>query len=215
MSPPLPSEIPIFPLTGALLLPTGKLPLNVFEPRYRAMVEDALKGDRIVGMIQPREVEAEARAADPPVYSIGCAGRMTLFHETKDRRYEIVLDGISRFEIDHELPGRRGYRMVQVRWDRFDGDLLPSQPFDSKLRDQLIAALERFLGNRGSSPKNTGIAELSGAELVGAIAMACPFHPIEKQALLEAVGPEEQAKLLAGLLEMALLGGETSVISRQ
>lgn len=212
---PLPSEIPIFPLTGALLLPSGRLPLNVFEPRYRAMVEDALKGDRLIGMVQPRDVEAEARTLEPPVYSVGCAGRMTLFHETKDRRFEIVLDGISRFEIDHELAGRRGYRMVQVRWDRFGVDLLPSQPFDPKLRDQLIATLERFLGNRGASPKNTGITELSGTELVGAIAMACPFHPIEKQALLEAVSPEEQAKLLAGLLDMALLGGETSVISRQ
>ena len=117
----LPEIVPIFPLTGVLLLPRGKLPLNVFEPRYLAMTEDALSGNRMIGIIQPSD--PLSRASVPPVYPIGCAGRITSFSETDDGRYLITLTGVCRFETVRELPIVRGYRRVDVSWERFAADL--------------------------------------------------------------------------------------------
>jgi hypothetical protein len=214
----LPTRIPIFPLTGALLLPVGRLPLNIFEPRYVAMVEDAIKGDRIIGMIQPQEPDAEARVEEPPVYGVGCAGRITTFRETRDDRFEIVLDGISRFEIVREVEGGRGYRMAEVRWQNFAADLTEEtaeETFNSPVREKLLGALEKFLTGRGASLNGTGIAELPDRELVAAIAMSCPFAPSEKQALLEAEGPADRAECLVSLLEMAAFEGEGRRLPRQ
>jgi len=203
----LPHEIPIFPLTGALLLPGGRLPLNIFEPRYLAMVEDAVKGARIIGMVQPQEPDAESRVDEPDLYRIGCAGRITTLRETQDGRFEIVLDGFSRFEILREVEHGQDYRVAEVRFDPFARDLegleSEDEAFDAAARAKLLIALERFLSGRGTSMNGTGIAELPAGELVAAIAMSCPFHPSEKQALLEASGARERAEILGSLLEMA------------
>lgn len=202
----LPAEIPIFPLTGALLLPSGRLPLNIFEPRYVAMVEDALKGPRLIGMVQPEDENAEARMQDPSVYRVGCAGRITLFRETRDRRFEIVLDGVSRFEIANQSETASGYRVAEVAWERFAADLdadIDTAVLEAAERDKLVSALERFLAARSANLKGTGIAELPDRELIAAIAMSCPFHPSEKQALLEADSASDSAALLFSLLEMA------------
>src|SRR5713226_2255989 len=117
----LPDILPIFPLTGVLLLPRGRLPLNIFEPRYLAMVSDALTYPRLVGMVQPREGHGDS--GDPPVYATGCAGRITGFGELDEGRYQITLTGVARFAIVEELPLSKGYRPVRVDWSRFKGDL--------------------------------------------------------------------------------------------
>ena len=189
----LPETLPIFPLTGALLMPQGRLPLFIFEPRYLAMVEDAIKGDRLIGMVQPVEADAEERQHEPPVHATGCAGRITQFKETPDNKFEIVLEGVSRFDIENELEGRNGYRVVAANWERFT---------------------DKFLAQRGVVPDDGAIDALTGAELVAAIAMACPFHAIEKQAVLESQGISDRAKLLTTLLDMAA-HGDGNHISRQ
>lgn len=214
----LPDDIPIFPLTGALLLPLGRLPLNIFEPRYLAMVEDALKGSRLIGMVQPEEAHAEARMQDPPIYKIGCAGRITLFRESRDRRYEIVLDGVSRFEIAGESETASGYRRARVKWDRFAADLdadIDAAVLEATERARLVSALERFLAARSANLKGTGIADLPDRELIAAIAMSCPFYPSEKQALLQAERASDSASLLLSLLEMAAFDNDGGRISRQ
>lgn len=210
----LPAEIPIFPLTGALLMPQGRLPLYIFEPRYLAMVEDVIRGDRLIGMVQPVEADAEERQHEPPVHATGCAGRITQFKETPDRRFEIVLEGFSRFDITSELEGRNGYRVVLANWDRFEEDRSGDESLDGALRSKLLQSLDRFLAARGVVPDEGAIGELNGAELVAAIAMACPFHAIEKQAVLESEAVSARAELLTTLLDMAA-HGDGNNISRQ
>jgi Lon protease-like protein len=161
----LPAVIPIFPLTDALLLPGGRLPLNIFEPRYVAMTADALAGDRIIGMVQPLDPDAETRDREPEVYATGCAGRITGFEESEDDRFEIDLTGLCRFEIARELPGVRGYRQVVARWDRFAGDLDDEDP-GSIARGPLITALTEFLTPRGVETDWEAIDDLADAELV-------------------------------------------------
>src|SRR5437868_4727955 len=122
----LPAILPIFPLSGVLLLPRGRLPLNIFEPRYLAMTRDALAPPRLIGMIQPLNAEGERDAdASPPLYGLGCAGRVISFSEVEDGRFLLTLTGVARFEVESELPMRSGYRRVAANWDRFKGDLAP------------------------------------------------------------------------------------------
>jgi Lon protease-like protein len=210
----LPAVIPIFPLTDALLLPGGRLPLNIFEPRYVAMTADALAGDRIIGMVQPLEPDAETRDREPEVYATGCAGRITGFEESEDDRFEIDLTGLCRFEIARELPGVRGYRQVVARWDRFAGDLDDEDP-GSIARGPLITALTEFLTPRGVETDWEAIDDLADAELVTWLAMFCPFRPSEKQALLECPNLAERARLLATLMEMAAHEGGYDELPRQ
>jgi Lon protease-like protein len=212
--PDLPEAIPIFPLTGALLLPQGVLPLNIFEPRYLNMIEDALGADRMIGMVQPADAGAEGRVESPTVYPVGCAGRITAFRETGDGRYEIVLTGVARFEIAREIEGRRGYRRVVPRWERFLRDL----DADSTLglqRAPLVDALRTLAGRRGLGAEWAPLTELPNRELVNWIAMAVPFHPSEKQALLECADFAERGRLLTTLLEMAAHEGGARGPSRQ
>jgi hypothetical protein len=197
--------IPIFPLTGALLLPRGLLPLNIFEPRYLAMVDDALGSDRLIGMVQPVEGRASERV--PPVYETGCAGRISSFEETDDGRYLITLTGICRFRVGEELPTLRGYRRVKADWDPFRGD--PNDcacgDFD---RPRLLDRLAVFFERQGITANWDAIKEASDERLVTSLAMVCPFEPSEKQALLEAPTLTDRAKLITTLVEMAVLGGE-------
>ena len=195
----LPAVIPIFPLTGVLLLPRGRLPLNIFEPRYLAMVSDALTYPRLIGMVQPREGRGDV--GDPPVYAVGCAGRITGFGELDDGRYEITLSGVARFAIVEELPQVKGYRPVRVDWSRFRGDLeAASGGVD---RDRLLAALKPYLKRHKVKTDWDAITKTPDERLITSLAMVCPFAPSEKQGLLEAEGLPARARLLTALLEMA------------
>ncbi len=205
----LPEIVPIFPLTGVLLLPRGKLPLNVFEPRYLAMTEDALSGNRMIGIIQPSD--PLSRASVPPVYPIGCAGRITSFSETDDGRYLITLTGICRFETARELPIVRGYRRVDVSWERFAADLDEPGPalFD---RARLVEGLHTYFKIQGISANWDAIESTPDERLVTSLAMICPFEPSEKQALLECGSLSERASMMIAIIEMSVLdkrGGDT------
>jgi len=203
----LPDILPIFPLTGVLLLPRGRLPLNIFEPRYKAMIEDALGGERLIGMIQPHEPQRDnigEGPLNPPLYPVGCAGRLTQFSETDDGRYLVTLTGVSRFRIREELPLLSGYRRVVPDWRPFAHDREGSGEagFD---RERLIRGLKSYFSQRQISADWEAIGKAPGEYLVTSLAMACPFAPSEKQALLEAADPGERARLLTTLVEMAAI----------
>ncbi|HYM01469.1 MAG TPA: LON peptidase substrate-binding domain-containing protein [Stellaceae bacterium] len=206
----LPTTLPIFPLTGALLLPHGRLPLNIFEPRYLAMTRDALAGARLIGMVQP--LEGRGDAGEPPVYSVGCAGRIVSFSETEDGRYLITLAGILRFAIDEEPPRRQLYRSVRPEWEKFRGDLAVdaeaalSPAFD---RPRLMSVLKPYFQRHGMSVDWEAIGAIPDTRLIATIAMVSPLAPSEKQALLEAATDAARAQLLTALIEMAILGGDT------
>jgi Lon protease-like protein len=204
----LPSALPIFPLTGALLLPRGELPLNIFEPRYLAMTRDTLAGERLVGMVQPLGDKGDA--GEPAVYRIGCAGRLTQFSETEDGRYLITLTGLLRFDIVEELPREgRLYRRVVPDWGRYRGDLDEQHEQHAPLaRERFLAALKPFFARHQIAADWQALATADDERLVTAIAMVGPFAPSEKQALLEATDTAERARLLTALLEMAARGGD-------
>ncbi|PPR20752.1 MAG: Lon protease 2 [Alphaproteobacteria bacterium MarineAlpha10_Bin3] len=197
----LPAALPIFPLTGVLLLPRGTLPLNIFEPRYMNMITDALASDRMVGMVQPSTVNAEAHEGEPAVYQTGCAGRIIHFEETDDGRFILSLKGVSRFAIVEEIPTIRGYRKCTVDWDRFRGDLAAAAAeFD---RQKLIGAVRSYFSVKGIQADWAAIERAEDEALVTSIAMLCPFDPPEKQALLEAADLTARAELLTAVVEMA------------
>jgi Lon protease-like protein len=200
----LPAILPIFPLPGVLLLPHGRLPLNIFEPRYLAMTRDALADERLIGMVQPSDRNA-ALADNPQVFPTGCAGRITAFAETDDGRYLITLTGTSRFRIREELELRHGYRRVVPDWQAFaqDREAPPGEPaFD---RERLIQGLKTYFRQQQISADWDVIAKAPGERLVTSLAMICPFEPSEKQALLEAADPAARAELLTAIVEMAVL----------
>ena len=197
----LPAEIAVFPLPGALLLPGGRLPLNIFEPRYLAMTQESLAAGRMFGMIQP-EPGAPRGETGPGLYRIGCLGRLSSFAETEDGRLLITLTGVIRFRAAEELPLRRGYRRVRPDYAGFEADLdLAERPAGID-RAALLAALRPFFRARGIEANWEAIEQTSDAMLVLTLAMVCPFEAREKQALLEAPTPEARAAMLVALLEM-------------
>ena len=199
----LPRTLPIFPLPGALLLPGGKLPLNIFEERYLAMVQAALHSDsRMIGMIQPR---GEAADQDrPAVYATGCAGRVVAFSETDDRRYLIALSGVARFQVVRELPPVDGYRRVEADFTAFKADL-DDETGASIDRDRLIGALKSYFTNQSISADWEAIVQAPDDKLVTTLAMVCPFDNREKQALLESPNLAERSRMMTALIEMAVL----------
>ncbi len=208
----LPREIPVFPLTGALLLPHGRLPLNVFEPRYKAMVEDALASGRMFGMIQP-DPTLPATPNGPALYRIGCLGRLSSFSETEDNRMLISVTGLIRFEMTAEIEGRRGYRRVASDFTRFVDDLREGSATAAR-RNAIVAALRAYFAARGFDANWEAIDQMEDGELVVTLCMVCPFEPSEKQALLEASDPASRAATLLALLQMGahdLLEGDYHV----
>jgi len=201
----LPSEFPVFPLTGALLLPHGKLPLNIFEPRYKAMVEDALAAPRMFAMVQP-DPNAPESPSGPGLYRIGCLGRLSSFSETDDGRYLITLTGLQRFAIDSELDMRRGYRRVRADFSRFPSDLDMTPALQGVEREPLLAALRAFFTNRGIDANWDAIRKMPDEALVVTLSMVCPFESAEKQALLEAPTEADRAATLLALLQMGAAG---------
>jgi hypothetical protein len=203
---PAPPVIPVFPLTGSLLLPGTLLPLNVFEPRYRNMVADALESERHIGMIQPFVPQQdnwpalEPPAESPELYTVGCAGRIERSEAQPDGRYEIVLRGICRFRIREELPCSRGYRRVAADYGDFGADVAePAAVLDPA---RLLSAVHRFGTAHGFEFDFDLLAALPGISLLNGLAVALPFRPEEKQALLEAPGPAEREELLLALKGM-------------
>ena len=197
----LPSEIAVFPLTGALLLPRGRLPLNIFEPRYLAMTMDALGRGRLFGMVQP-DARGKVGAEGPGLYRIGCLGRISSFSETDDGRLLITLIGVARFRILEELPlAAGGYRRVRVDYTDFVTDLLEAEPPPLD-RPALLGALKPYFLARGIEANWDAVEQTPDALLVTMLAMVCPFDPPEKQALLEAGEGSERADMLVTLLRM-------------
>ena len=191
--------LPVFPLVGALLLPGGRLPLNIFEPRYLNMVRDALAGEGLIGMVQPSDDSAELGSA--PIYDTGCVGRLTAFSETDDGRYLITLTGLIRFEVVRELPLMNGYRRIVPDYDRFRGDLDGDE--DVIDRPGLLAALKAYFHCNDIDGDWQAIEKAPDEDLVTSLAMLCPFEPNEKQALLEAMTLSERAETMTTILRMS------------
>jgi len=201
----LPHRIPVFPLSGALLLPRRRLPLNIFEPRYLDMVADALDGDRIIGMIQPMQSEAETE--NPDIYDVGGAGWISSSEKTEDGRYLISLQGVSRFHVLRELDRDAAYRKCLVDFTRYRDDL-KHEAGAAIDRPRLVAALRAFLDKADLSADWKAIDNTSDRPLVDMLSMVCPFHTNEKQALLEAGDVAERARVMTALMEMALLDSD-------
>jgi Lon protease-like protein len=205
---PLPSLLPLFPLTGSLLLPGNYLPLNVFEPRYRNMVADAVEEGQHVGMIQPFVPRQDNWPAldlppeNPELYHVGCAGRIERCEPQTDGRYLLLLKGVSRFRVREELPVLRGYRRALVEYGEFTADLKEAEHPLSPGR--LLAALKEFGKTHRLDLDYDLLGALPGVALVNGLAVALPFPPAEKQALLEAPGPGAREELLLALMGMGL-----------
>jgi Lon protease-like protein len=201
----LPEEFPVFPLTGALLLPGGRLPLNIFEPRYLAMVEDALASGRMFGMVQPDKRLAMGDTG-PGLYRTGCLGRLSSFSETDDGRYLITLTGVIRFTIVEEVEPQRGYRRVRGAFAAFAADLAEADPDEQPEiemnRAHLINALRRYFTHAGVEANWEAIDTMPDHALIVTLCMACPFDAEEKQALLEAKDATARARALLALLEI-------------
>jgi len=217
----LPDTLAVFPLPGAMLLPGGQLPLNIFEPRYLNMIEDALAAPgRLIGMIQPVAEKDERLIADGVrLYDIGCAGRITQFAETGDGRYVITLEGLIRFRIAEELSLLDGYRRVRPDFSPYINDLQqagPGEGEDIPGRDRLISAMTRYFDSKGIEADMSGIDNAPDALLINTLAMTCPLDPGEKQALLECPDTARRAMLLTSIFEIASHGdGDTPKDLRQ
>ncbi len=203
----LPSDFPIFPLPGALLLPHGRLPLNIFEPRYLAMVDDSLAHGRMFGMIQPLG-HAPRLANGPGLYQIGCLGRLTQFAETEDGRYLITLTGVSRFRVVEELAIKNGYRRITADFSPFARDLSPTPRGFGIDRAELLGALRPFFTMHDIDANWDAIERMPDGVLVTTLAMLCPFDEAEKQALLEAPTEADRAADLLALLRMSVHEGD-------
>ena len=199
----LPDVIPVFPLPGALLLPRGQLPLNIFEPRYMAMIDDALKSHRLIGMIQPQAVESPA-ARHPGLERVGCLGRITQIAETGDKRYMLSLTGVARFRVVEELTVMTPYRQVRADYADFTTDFVPRAGEKEVDRDAVLDSLRRFAEASGLKIDWDGINQAPNEALVNALAMMSPFEPREKQALLEAPDIKSRAEVLIAATEMEL-----------
>ena len=198
-----PAVIPVFPLPGALLLPRGQMPLNIFEPRYLAMIDDALRTERIIGMIQP-DAEAGGTPMVPRLYRVGCAGRISQFAETGDGRYLVSLTGISRFRVESELATPSAYRRCQVSYDAFAVDFDARAGEEAVDREGVLRTLRDFVQANELQVDWAGIDEAPNEALVNALCMMSPFGVREKQAMLEAVDLKTRAEVLIAVTEMEL-----------
>ena len=200
----LPEVIPVFPLPGALLLPRGQMPLNIFEPRYLAMIDDALRdGHRLIGMIQPDP--AHPGPDDKPnLFKVGCVGRITQLAESGDGRYLLELTGVARFRVEEELKVSTPYRQCRVTFSAFTDDFVARKGEEAVDRPALLAALRNFLKANKLKADWEGIENAPNEALVNALAMMSPYGPPEKQALLEAPDLKTRAEILVAVTEMEL-----------
>ncbi|MBS28146.1 MAG: peptidase S16 [Alphaproteobacteria bacterium] len=210
----LPAELPLFPLNGVLLLPRGTLPLNVFEPRYLAMVDAALAGARMIGIIQPAADGTIGLSAPDGtnLYRTGCAGRITGFQETEDGRYLLELRGICRFDAAEELELRDGYRRIRPDFSPYMEDLAPPDKISIE-RERLLNGLKGYFEAQNIAADWDALVKTPDDRLVTTLSMVCPFDSAEKQVLLEAAGDAQRCKLLIGFIESTLRAdnGNTSL----
>ena len=200
----LPMRIPIFPLPSALLLPGGQLPLNIFEPRYLAMVTHALATPtRLIGMVQPLDHHAgDDMAEDTGLFETGCAGRLSFFQESDDGRFVVALNGVCRFHRLRQELDPNGFLVADVDWQPFANDLRVD--LSALDRDPLISVLKRYFDMKGFETDWTQIENSDNHQLLATLSMICPFEVAEKQALLEADSMAKRADLLIAMMEMAL-----------
>jgi len=201
----LPEIIPVFPLNGVILLPQTTLPLNIFEPRYLAMVDDALARKRFIGMVQPKPETADR--ARPEMYRTGGLGRITSFSETEDGRYIISLAGVAKFSIERELVCDTPYRQAEVSYTQFADELRASGEQMNVDRDKLMQALKVYLQANNMDTDWDSISSAPSDTLINSLAMICPFDATEKQALLEAPNVRDRCEILSALLQMASSSG--------
>ncbi|MEI4262555.1 LON peptidase substrate-binding domain-containing protein [Roseovarius sp. D0-M9] len=202
----LPDIVPIFPLPGALLLPRARLPLHLFEPRYLAMLDDALKTpERLIGMIQPNKVPGRA---GPGLHTIGCVGRVTQFSETEDGRYMVTLAGISRFRLLEEVEGFTPYRRARVSWSGFERDQGGEEEDNSFDREAFLASLAQYFDAQDLQTDWDSLKEADDELLINSLSMLLGFEPEDKQALLEAPSLSTRRETLMTLLEFAMRGGD-------
>jgi Lon protease-like protein len=194
----LPALIPVFPLDGALLLPGCQLPLQIFEPRYLNMIDDAMSGHRLVGMVQT----AGGARTRPTLAGVGCVGRITAYAETGDGRYMITLTGVCRFDAGDEIAINTPYRQVRPDFSRFAADLDEDDAPVALDRGPFLASLRRYLDHRGLDVDWDAAKQAPSAALVNSLSMGLPLDPAEKQALIEAPTMAERARVLATLLEI-------------
>jgi len=196
----------VFPLPGALLLPGCRLPLRIFEPRYLQMVEDAIAGDRLIGIVQPLTDDDEF---EPELQQVGCAGRIASLKQTEGGEYSISLVGVSRFEILSELRSEKLYRIIEVSWDE-----LAEAPLEGDSarvdREELVANLRTYFDTHGLEANWRAIEESGDEQLVNSLAMVCPFEATEKQAILEAPDLEGRSRLVIALMNMSVLPEQDS-----
>jgi Lon protease-like protein len=202
----LPQVVPVFAVSGAILLPGGTMPLMVFEPRYLALTDDALGAGRLFAMVQPREDES---GIVPGLFDTGSLGRITAFGETGDGRYLVTVAGICRFRVAAEVEGRSGYRRVLADYSPFlpDLELADTGPID---RRSLLAIVRTYLGGLGMAADLAQLEKANDAELAIRLAMACPFTPVEKQALLEAPDHAERCRMMTAMIQQELLADSCS-----
>src|SRR5256884_2349050 len=181
----LAAVIPVFPLPGALLLPRGQMPLNIFEPRYVAMIDDSLRGHRLIGMIQPDDAHPGPESK-PNLYKVGCVGRITQIAETGDGRYLLQLTGISRFRIEEELEVDTPFRQCRVTYGSFIGDFTARKGEEEVDRKALLRALADFLKANALKAAWEGIENAPNEALVNALALMSPYGSAEQPALLRA-----------------------------
>jgi Lon protease-like protein len=209
----MPDVLPLFPLSGALLLPRGQLPLNIFEPRYLAMIDDVLRSHRMIGMIQPDPEGAERPV--PPLFRVGCAGRITQFAETGDGRYVISLTGVARFALVEELVTTTPYRQSRIDCAAFASDFQPSLGEEQVDRGGVLKALRDFAEENNLQIDWQSINQAPNEALVNALSMMGPFGPREKQALLEAEDLKGRAEVLVAITEIELARGRNATTSLQ
>ena len=206
----LPELIPVFPLPGALLLPRGQMPLNIFEPRYLAMVDDAFRdGHRLIGMIQP-DVTHSHNEAKPALFRVGCAGRITQLAESGDGRYILELTGVARFKVVEEVEVLTPYRQCRVDYFPYADDFIARKGEEDVNREALIDTLRAFLKVNNLKVDWEGVESAPNEALVNALAMMSPYGPPEKQAMLEAPDLKTRAEILIAVTEMDLAKKRTS-----
>lgn len=205
----MPATLPVFPLAGAILLPRSELPLNIFEPRYLKMIDDSLRGSRLIGIIQPTGeggMTGSPQGRSAELARVGCVGRLTSYQELPDGRLLIVLTGVARFSPREELSSTTPYRIFAASYDTFSIDFTPGDGEDLVDREKLLDTLKRFLDARQASADWKRIQQTGSEQLVNWLSLASPFQPKEKQALLEAPTLKARAEMLITLAEMDLAG---------
>ncbi len=196
----LPATLPIFPLAGAVVMPGAQLPLNIFEPRYLNMVQDALASHHLIGMIQPDE---QAGDSEPRLHRTGCAGRISAYQETYDGRIEIVLSGVCRFDIREELPTTRGYRLVVPDWSRFSSDYEFPRFDEARQQAPFFNVLDHYLETQELELDESVIRKLPFARLLNVLTTLLPLRHADKQAIIEAVSFDERYRLLISRFEQS------------